>query len=510
MTGMALEERYRAAAELLGGFAYGYGLRDGKVTGFRVIGAPECCGPPPRFPESVHPEDAGALEAHLAVLSAGNADERELRFVDDDCGGCRWLRMRSRPYPDAASPGSVRVFGIAEDESRGVAERRGLALHAEERERELSSLLEITHNMASTLELEPLLGLILTELKKLVDYTGAAILKPDGDDLIMLDYRGPMPRDQAMRLRIPIVRSMSYAKIISERVPVIIPDVLAENVGESNFQRSIQQFRPFFGYAYSVLLAPLIVKDRLIGILRLDHRERGHFIERHATLALAVANQAAVAMENAQLYEQAQQLAKLEERQRIARELHDSVSQSLYGIRLGAQSAIELQRKDAQKTADALLYVRDLADAGLMEMRALIYELRPEAIASEGLVSGLHKMTASIQTRYGISVRLELCEEPDIDVECKDALYRIAQEAVHNVVKHAKAKTVLIRLAVADASVSMEVCDDGKGFSPSQTAPGRLGLVSMVERAYKLGGVVDIETAPGEGTRIRTILPMRR
>ncbi len=513
-----LAERYESASKIVDGFAYSLRIRkNGPITlewctetKLLKNAYPENEGDEfPGFFHDIHPDDEASLLRHFHILSTGKTDDRDFRFRSSD-ESYVWLKIRATPYPETNQDGSVLVFGIAEDETERTSARLELEADAELRERELASLLEISHNMASTLELEPLLRLILTELEKLVDYTGAAILKPDGDDLVMLEYRGPMPRDQTLRLRVPIARSQGYQKIINERVPVIISDILEDTPGTSGFQRSVRQFRPFFGYAYSVLLTPLIVKDRLIGVLRLDHRKRGHFIDRHATLALAVANQAAVAMENAQLYESAQQLAKLEERHRIARELHDSISQSLYGIRLGAQTAIELQGKDPGKTAESLNYVRDLADAGLKEMRALLYELRPEAIASEGLISGLNKLTDSLQARYGIEVRQELCVEPDIDLESKDALYRIAQEALHNVVKHANAKTILIRLAFADASISLQIMDDGKGFTAESVPPGRMGLLSISERAFKLGGALDIETAPGEGTKIHVLIPVRQ
>lgn len=510
-------EKYRSAAEIVGGFAYALRFPQsdaallewcGENALYRRIGKNPGAGMFPDFLGAVHPDDAKALELHLSRLAEGIADEIELRFRLDDDSSWIWLRLRADPVASDAEDGSSAAFGMAEDETERSAKRHELEINSREHEKELSALLEISHNMASTLELEPLLSLILSELKKIVDYTGASILRPEGDELVMLEYRGPMIRDQAMRLRIPIARSHGYQKILAERVPVIISDVIQDSPGTTPFQRSVQQFRPFFGYAYSVLLTPLIVKDRLIGVLRLDHRERGHFTERHATLALAVANHAAVAVENAQLYERAQRLAKMEERQRIARELHDSVSQSLYGIRLGAQTAIELHERQPEKAAESLIYVRDLAEAGMKEMRALLYELRPEAIASEGLVSGLNKMISSIQARYGLEIRQELCAEPPISAESKDALYRIAQEALHNVVKHAKAKTVLIRLSQGEASITLEILDDGKGFAPEHVAPDRMGLLSISERAFKLGGVLDVETAPGEGTQIRVIIPL--
>src|SRR6266700_2590129 len=152
------------------------------------------------------------------------------------------------------------------------------------------------------------------------------------------------------------------------------------------------------------MAVPLMLRDQVIGMLVLTSSEVQAFTERHATLALAIANQAAIAIENARLYEQAQQLAALEERQRLARELHDSVSQALYGIALGAHTARTLLDRDPAQVAEPLDYVLSLAEAGLAEMRALIFELRPESLEIERLVAALTKQLAVLRTRYKLTV----------------------------------------------------------------------------------------------------------
>src|SRR5262249_33767817 len=158
--------------------------------------------------------------------------------------------------------------------------------------------------------------------------------------------------------------------------------------------------------------------------------QAGAFTDRHATLALAIANQAAVAIENAHLYEQAQELAALEERQKLARELHDSVSQILYGISLGVNTARTLLAREPSLVAEQLDDARALTNAALTEMRALIFELRPESLATEGLVSALTKQAAALQARHEVPVEADLCDEPDLPLKVKQELYRVAQEAL--------------------------------------------------------------------------------
>jgi signal transduction histidine kinase len=209
------------------------------------------------------------------------------------------------------------------------------------------------------------------------------------------------------------------------------------------------------------------------------------------------------------LSERAQELASLQERQRLALELHDSVSQTLYGISLGAHTAREAIESDPGEAIAPLEYVISLAEAGLAEMRALIFELRPESLASEGLITALTKQVAVLRTRYKLTVDAQLGEEPALSLERKHALYRIAREALHNIVKHAHASTVLLRLDRQDDELVLEVRDDGRGFDPAGPFPGHLGLHSIQERAARLGGTCSLESAPAQGTSLRVRIPAR-
>lgn len=203
-----------------------------------------------------------------------------------------------------------------------------------------------------------------------------------------------------------------------------------------------------------------------------------------------------------------QQRITLEERQRLARELHDSVSQALYGISLGTHTALTLFDTDQQKVREALNYVLSQAQAGLTEMRALIFELRPESLEMEGLVSALTKQTAALHARYGLDVEVSLCDEPDVSLSIKEVLYRIAQEALQNAVKHAQANRLEVCLACEPEFLRLEVRDNGVGFDPTAAYPGHLGLRSMRERAERAGGKLDIESTPGRGTQIRARFPL--
>ncbi|HLH62595.1 MAG TPA: sensor histidine kinase [Ktedonobacteraceae bacterium] len=210
------------------------------------------------------------------------------------------------------------------------------------------------------------------------------------------------------------------------------------------------------------------------------------------------------------LYEQAQELASLQERQRLARELHDSVSQVLYSIGLGAHTARGALESEPEQAVASIDYILTLAEAGLAEMRALIFELRPESLELEGLVAALSRQVAVLRTRHKLTVNPDLEREPAIPLEVKQTLYRIAQEALHNSVKHARASTVELRLVTVAKDIILEVHDNGKGFDPTASFPGHLGLRSMHERATKLGGTLTIESQPGQGTCVRARIPVEQ
>jgi signal transduction histidine kinase len=255
-------------------------------------------------------------------------------------------------------------------------------------------------------------------------------------------------------------------------------------------------------------IVPLISRGRPLGafnLLYLPEEEPG---EEEKVFLKAVADQAAVGIENARLFAEARGKAALEERQRLARELHDSVSQALYGIALGTKTARTLVRQNPDQAAAPLDYVLSLAEAGLAEMRALIFELRPESLEKEGLVAALKKQAAALRARHELKVETNLCSEPDAPLEVKEALYRITQEALHNTLKHARASSVQVRMWCSSGHVTLDVSDDGIGFDPEGDFPGHLGLHSMRERTERLGGTLAVESASGKGTEIRACLPI--
>ncbi|HEY4387404.1 MAG TPA: GAF domain-containing protein, partial [Ktedonobacteraceae bacterium] len=288
---------------------------------------------------------------------------------------------------------------IAQGIGRKWAEEQ-LEERVKERTKELALLLEVSHNIASKLELRPLLDTILLQLKTVVDYSQVLLYTLRDEQLSILHYQGPQLPEQMKHLLTLLEQDMTRVIQSSRHDPFILNDIY-QDVRLSQF--SMQDMSPYFErelvHLCSWMGVPLMVKDRIIGFFVLSHNQPRYYTQQHVSVVQALANQAAVALENAQLYGQARDLAVLQERQRLARELHDSVSQALYGIVLGTRTARTLLERDPRKLAEPLDYILSLAESGLTEMRALIFELRPEVLETEGLVNALKKQAQAVQMR---------------------------------------------------------------------------------------------------------------
>lgn len=383
-----------------------------------------------------------------------------------------------------------------------------LEKRVKERTHELQTLLDVSRNVASTLDFPSLLSLLLDQVLEVVDFSGLVVyLVRDEGVLEVEQYYGQQHGKQR--------RSIRPVDFLDLQEPVIIGDARA-NGPETALWRRMADEHPDNGAAQpgSAMLVPLLLKDRLLGVLVFEHRVPHYYTPRHGELAMAMASHVAVAIENARLYEQAHSLAALQERQKLARELHDSVSQALYGIGLGAHTALELLGQDEAELEPAALrqpleYSLSLARAAQAEMRALIFELRPDSLEVEGLLPALTRMTEALHERHQLEIQTTFEVEPDLSVAHKEVLYRVAQEALNNIVKHADADRATVSLAIVEGDVVLEISDDGVGFAPEGDYPGHLGLQSMHERMDEAGGRLQVESEPGKGSLVRARLPGR-
>jgi len=265
----------------------------------------------------------------------------------------------------------------------------------------------------------------------------------------------------------------------------------------------------------SELAVPIKAKGQIIGVLDVQSDRLDAFDESDLVVLQSLAHQAAIAIENARLYEQAQQLAVMEERSRLARELHDAVTQTLFSASLIAETLPALWESDQDEGRQLLQELRKLSRGAMAEMRTLLLELRPTALAEASLDDLLRQLGEAVTGRTGVPVTMTVEGECALPEDVHVALYRIAQEALNNVAKHARASHVAMSLRCFPRgdgegegereSIELRVTDDGRGFEPSDVEPGEMGLGIMQERVLSIGAKLEIQSQPGCGTQVTVV-----
>jgi PAS domain S-box-containing protein len=209
----------------------------------------------------------------------------------------------------------------------------------------------------------------------------------------------------------------------------------------------------------------------------------------------------------ARLLEQEKTLAKAEERENLSRNLHDSVTQSLYSLNaLSEATQVHMESGSYRNAEQTLKRISEITHQALKEMRLFIYELRPPELEKGGLVAALQYRLAAVEGRSGVQARILADEEFAFSAETEDGLYQIAQEALNNILKHARARSIEVKIFRREKSVVMELIDDGKGFDTAYPSPGGMGLNNMRQRACRIGGELEIISAPAQGTTVRVCI----
>jgi signal transduction histidine kinase len=264
-----------------------------------------------------------------------------------------------------------------------------------------------------------------------------------------------------------------------------------------------------------ILGMPIKNGDRVLGFIFAANKvSGGGFTARDEEVLALFAAHAAIALTNARLYEQARQLSVLEERARLARDLHDAVSQKLFSIRVKARAASVLASRDlasgdTDRAAAEMESVAALAGDAQAELRAVIDGLAPPEISESGLAGSLRRYALLAGKAHGVRVRFASGDLPPLGADREAAVYRIAQEALHNALRHSGAAEVTVSVRAAARKVTLEVSDQGKGFVPELAVGGR-GLSSLRERAAGAGASLVVRSASGQGTTVRLVMPVDR
>ena len=410
------------------------------------------------------------------------------------------------PAPD---PKMLELLAAIGDQAAMAVDNAQLFAEARRSARRQEGLVQAGLVLASDLSVPSVLGKIVELACDVTDakYGALGVLGPDGvlEDFITTGVSdeeraaiGHLPRGKGLLgVMINQARPLRLRRITDDR----------RSIG---FPANHPPMTSFLG-------VPITVRGTVYGHLYLtEKRNAPEFTQDDERAAITLATQAGVAIENARLFADAQERLAMEERNRLARELHDSVSQALFSMTLqtrAAQLALEKDGLDPRgSVASRLSMLRELTEGAHAEMRALIFELRPEAIREEGLVGAIRKHADGIAARDELPIHIDAPEDRiALPADVEKEMYRITQEALTNVAKHAEARQAWVRLYPPrdeSSELVIEIEDDGTGFDPSRPRPGHLGLDTMAERAAKLGGRLEISSTPQQGTLIRAAVPM--
>ncbi len=367
-----------------------------------------------------------------------------------------------------------------------------------DRTRELATVNAIAAEASSSLDLKEVLGSALQQILDVMGMERGEAFRVDEEsgDLVLMAHRGLSDEVVRRTSRHPL-RACPAGQATEEGKPVVrhIAACPASEWKELMLREGIRL----------VVSIPLQAKGKRVGVIDLQALTPRAVTPEELSLLTAIGQQIGLAVENARLYEQAQQLAIVRERSRLARDLHDSVTQALYGATLTAEAAArQLSMGQTDRAAEHLREIRTSTQSALREMRLLIFELRPGALKRDGLAAALQARLEAVEQRGGLATELNVLGPLRLSAETEVGLYRIAQEALNNVLRHAHARRVVVSLEQRNSLVTLEVADDGQGFDPAAARSGSgFGLCGIEERAARLGGRLSIDSPPGGGSRVR-------
>ncbi len=438
-------------------------------------------------------QDSDWRQSADIMVHGKRAGEVEVRYLE------------SRPEADEGpfiSEERLLLNAVAERLGR-IIERIQAERTLQRRHSELSTILTVSREITGTLDLDALLELILTEAEQVITYDGAGILTLGKETLDFRYYRGIDQEANLLNVHIPIMTFPPFRELVLNGEPFIYDDLHDDPELAAQFWEATGfSIRALFGDCHSWLGVPLMAGGRVIGLLAFIHLQPGYYRVKTQELAQVFANQAAIAMENARLYQESRKAAVLEERTRLAGELHDSVTQTLYTSSLIAETLPDVWQRHPEEALRTLGDLRDLTQGALAEMRTLLLELRPGALAGLKLSELLHQLTAAMSARTDLPITTTVSGERSLPEDAKIALYRIAQEALNNISKHARASQAWVSLQSDANAATLRIRDNGRGFDPGAVSPHQMGLSIMRERAEAIGAALTVDSQPEQGTEV--------
>jgi PAS domain S-box-containing protein len=458
------------------------------------------------FPGDTHPA--------MVTLRTGKALSNVVMGVRRPDATLTWISINSQPLWHEGETAPFAVVTSFNDITERVQAYQILEQRVQERTREIErrrrvveGLRDIVAILNSNRSLEEVLEFVVGQAGRLLQAQAVAVYLVQPDNRLHLQTAArkdsPLPADVCFA-----VSEGPLGQAVSQRQPVVVADVeamLADARATSADVRLVQCWEQLAAHYRALLALPLAVEEQMLGGMLLYYAHESQLGSEETQLAIILGDQAALAIQNARLRQQAEQLAVVDERHRLARELHDSVTQSLFSLTLLAEAGRRLAGAgDLARVQAHLARLGATAQQSLKEMRLLVYQLRPVELEKEGLIGALQQRLDAVERRAGVEARLLVEGAVQMPSRVEEELYRIAKEALNNALKHAAATSVVVRIRVADGQLELEVTDNGKGFDPdSAGGTGGLGLVGIRERVERLGGTLTVESSPGLGTQVR-------
>ena len=473
------------------------------------------------FLECVHPDDRQrVVDAVDASVEHGADYGIEHRIVWPD-GTVRWVQETGDVLRDNSGK-PVRMLGIVQDvtdrkrieralqqateEARAArAEEEARRVEAERRQSIAESLSDVLKYLNSNRPLARVLDYIAAQAGELLGTCAAGIYKLERDT-------GTWPVQDTRRLQVTYVAGVRLTigqnavhQAMTGRRPVAVSDLVASPESEEELPPGAVQQAAVDSRTqiYRALLAvPILVQDQVYGGMLLYYGETRDFCQEEINLAVALGDQVALAIGNDQLRQQVEEAATSAERDRLARDLHDAVTQTLFSASLIAEAMPHVWEQSPEEGRRGLEELRRLTRAAAAEMRTMLVELRPAALTEKPLGELLRHLTEATAGRTRLPVELNVDGDSTLHPDIQIALYRITQEALNNMAKHSGASAVTVDLACRPDRTELCISDNGVGFGPGDILPDRFGLGIMRERAQGIGAAIQIDSRPGNGTRI--------
>ena len=466
----------------------------------------------PRFEETTAYAVEEALGQNPRILKSGAHDEAYYRqmwttitsgqtwrgefYNKRKDGTFYWEQATIAPVVDES--GEITGFiAVKED----ITERKQAEEALKRRVEELAVLNRIAQLVATVTEMPEALKAVVEITAHLLAASSAAIIVWQGDRLEVRarfdsghepaeEVDGFLPLLQAAAIREPLQQGQVLS--IADAEALALPTEAIAAFRARNLK--------------ALLLVPLRVRGTTFGLVAVARERTGPaFSEAEVSLAETIATDVAAAIENARLYERAQELAVIQERSRLARDLHDSVTQTLYSVALLAETLPRVWERHPQEAWQALNDLHRLARGALGEMRTLLLELRPAILLEKDLADLLRQLAEAAMGRAQLQVETRVRGERSLPGEVRIVLYRVTQEALNNVLKHAAASRAVVELDLGPEQVVLRVQDDGRGFDPQGDSGQGFGVQNMADRAAGIGARFHLWSQPGQGTGIELV-----